>query len=263
MNSHQSKIGPAVLLFLGLSCGCSRETSVPPFPAGPDPTATLRAKTDSFFQQCNADKDFDIADPHRWEFYFAGVKQDQIEATKEHLGDNGFSELQVWNKDEDGRALVGFYETREHTSESLFQRVDALSKYAQTHGFMLDDWYVGKPAAPNGESISDPTLREARQEADAFLAGLVAGELDDSLGIVKNIEQTFEPFESYVIKSQELAENGGAVFKGVLHNPNAELQTGRRFRFQLSFLRRDGNWVFTGFENDFTATTMEWRSYSD
>ncbi|HIK93507.1 MAG TPA: hypothetical protein EYG03_16280 [Planctomycetes bacterium] len=36
-----------------------------------------------------------------------------------------------------------------------------------------------------------------------------------------------------------------------------------RFEFHMSFKQRDGKWVFETFENDFTATTEEWRSYND
>jgi hypothetical protein len=73
-------------------------------------------------------------------------------------------------------------------------------------------------AAPKGNAIPDPVLREAREEAEALLFALLSGELneDENLALVA---EKVQGYTSWSIKSQLLTPSGTAEFKGTLSNP--------------------------------------------
>jgi len=77
-----------------------------------------------------------------------------------------------------------------------------------------------EPDAPKGEAIADPVLREARDQVDAVLKDLLAGKLDQDENFAP-VARKLKGYQSWSIKSQQLARDGAADFRGVLTAPGA------------------------------------------
>jgi hypothetical protein len=76
-------------------------------------------------------------------------------------------------------------------------------------------------AAPKGNAIADAVLREARDEADEVLHGLLAGmfDQDENLAVVA---EKVKGYTSWSIRSQKIVRGGMAEFQGILSNPAAK-----------------------------------------
>jgi hypothetical protein len=97
------------------------------------------------------------------------------------------------------------------------------------------------PDAPKGEAIADPVLREARDQADEILAGLIAGkfDLDQELGL---LPKKVKGYQSFSIKSQSLLREGAAEFTGVFRSPTA------RAVFRMDLVKqKSGKWAIGAF----------------
>jgi hypothetical protein len=98
-----------------------------------------------------------------------------------------------------------------------------------------------EPDAPKGEAVPDPTLREARDQADAILGGLLAGKLDNDPDL-SPVARKLKGYQSYAIKSQQLVRDGAADLRGVLTGPGA------RARFDMTLVKQaDGKWAVGSF----------------
>jgi hypothetical protein len=75
-----------------------------------------------------------------------------------------------------------------------------------------------EPAAPKGDAIPDPVLREARDEADAFLLDLLSGKFDQDENL-SPVAEKVKGYTSWSIKSQTMARQGAAEFKGIVKSP--------------------------------------------
>ncbi|HEV3446487.1 MAG TPA: hypothetical protein VG099_17720 [Gemmataceae bacterium] len=73
-------------------------------------------------------------------------------------------------------------------------------------------------AAPKGNAIADPVLREARDEADEVLHGLLAGmfDQDENLAVVA---EKVKGYTSWSVRSQKIVKAGMAEFHGILSSP--------------------------------------------
>lgn len=99
----------------------------------------------TFYQAIESEGEFDVNAPLSWGFMFARVKGDQVPATVSFLRENGFSDIEpLFDDAAEDLFVVAFYEQRIHTEESFADRVQMLVSYAQSQGFQLDDWNVGK-----------------------------------------------------------------------------------------------------------------------
>ena len=90
-----------------------------------------------------------------------------------------------------------------------------------------------EPDAPRAEAIADPELRQAREQADATLGGLLAGRLDADPNL-SPVAQKLKGYQSYAIKSQEPVRAGAAEFGGLLTGPKG------RARFRMVLVKQSG-----------------------
>jgi hypothetical protein len=76
-------------------------------------------------------------------------------------------------------------------------------------------------AAPKGNAIADPALREARDQADEVLHGLLVGmfDQDENLAVVA---EKVKGYTSWSIRSQKIVKGGMAEFQGMLSSPAAK-----------------------------------------
>jgi hypothetical protein len=97
------------------------------------------------------------------------------------------------------------------------------------------------PDAPRGEAVADPSLREARDQADAMLAGLLAGRFSDDPNL-SPVARRVKGYQSYSIQSQEMVRDSAAEFRGLLHGPVG------RTRFGMTLMKQtDGKWAIGAF----------------
>ena len=73
-------------------------------------------------------------------------------------------------------------------------------------------------SAPKGNAIPDPVLRQARDEADAVLLGLLSGKFDQDENLAL-VAEKMKGYTSWSVKSQTLARQGAAEFKGTVDRP--------------------------------------------
>ena len=92
-------------------------------------------------------------------------------------------------------------------------------------------------AAPKGNAIAEPMLREARDEAEALLRGLLAGEFDQDENLAL-VAEKLKGYTSWSIKAQTLAGKGTAEFKGTLSGP-----AGKRNFSMLLVKQAAGKWA--------------------
>jgi hypothetical protein len=93
------------------------------------------------------------------------------------------------------------------------------------------------PGAPKGEAITDPVLRQAREQADSILGGLLAGKFDQDPDLWP-VARKVKGFQSWAIKSQRVAREGAAEFRGVLTRP------GDAARFDVTLVKQvSGKWA--------------------
>jgi hypothetical protein len=91
--------------------------------------------------------------------------------------------------------------------------------------------------APNAEAIGDPELRQAREQADATLGGLLAGKLEAHPSL-SPVAKKLKGYQSYAVKSQQIVRDGTAEFRGLLSAPSG------RVRFDLTLVKQaDGRWA--------------------
>ncbi|HEV3083648.1 MAG TPA: hypothetical protein VGY66_27955 [Gemmataceae bacterium] len=76
-------------------------------------------------------------------------------------------------------------------------------------------------AAPKGNAIADPVLREARDEADEVLHGLLAGKFDQDENLAVVAEKV-KGYTSWSVRSQKIVKAGMAEFQGMLSSPAAK-----------------------------------------
>jgi hypothetical protein len=99
------------------------------------------------------------------------------------------------------------------------------------------------PSAPRGNAIADPVLREARDEAEAVLLGLVSGKFDDDENL-SLVAEKVKGYTSWSVTSQKIVKNGSAEFKGTLSSPSG------RARFSMMLVKQaGGRWavgIFSG-----------------
>jgi hypothetical protein len=94
-----------------------------------------------------------------------------------------------------------------------------------------------EPDAPEGEAIADPVLREAREQADAILDGLLAGKFDQDQELWP-VARKLKGFQSASIKSEEIVRAGAADFRGILIGPAG------RARFDMHLVKqKNGKWA--------------------
>ena len=98
-----------------------------------------------------------------------------------------------------------------------------------------------QPDAPKGEAIADPVLREAREQADAILDGLLAGKFEQDQDLWP-VARKLKGYQSWSIKSQKIVREGAADFQGVLRSPAG------RARFDMTFVKQmSGKWAIGAF----------------
>jgi hypothetical protein len=89
--------------------------------------------------------------------------------------------------------------------------------------------------------VGDSALREARDQADAVLGGLLAGKFDDDPDLWP-VARKLKGYQSCAIKSQQLVREGAADFRGVLTGPAV------RARFDMSLMKQaNGKWAIGTF----------------
>jgi hypothetical protein len=96
---------------------------------------------------------------------------------------------------------------------------------------------------PKGNAIADPLLRQARDEADALLLGLLQGKFDEDENLAL-VAEKLKGFTSWSITSQTTAGRRNAEFKGMLDN------AARKATFRMTLVKQSsGQWTigrFTG-----------------
>jgi hypothetical protein len=98
-----------------------------------------------------------------------------------------------------------------------------------------------EPEAPKGEALADPILREARDQADTIVGGLLAGEFDSDRDLWP-VARKVKGYRSHSIRSQEIAREGAVDFRGVLTGPS------RPARFAMTLVKqKDGKWAIGTF----------------
>lgn len=98
-----------------------------------------------------------------------------------------------------------------------------------------------EPDAPKGEAIVDPKLREAREQVDAILDGLLAGKFDQDENLAP-IAKKLKGYQSWSIKSQQMVRDTEADFRGILIAPPG------RARFDVHFVKQaSGKWAIGTF----------------
>jgi hypothetical protein len=101
------------------------------------------------------------------------------------------------------------------------------------------------PDAPRGEAIPDPALREARDRADAILAGLLAGTFDQDPDLWPAARK-LKGYQACAVKSQKVARENFAEFEGVLTGPAG------RARFGLLLVKQQsGQWAVATFSGPY------------
>jgi hypothetical protein len=106
----------------------------------------------------------------------------------------------------------------------------------EAHGSAADG-----PDAPRGEAIADPVLRQAREEADSILDGLLAGKFDQDQDLWP-VARKVKGFQSWAIKSQKVVREGAAEFQGVLTRP------GDAAGFKVTLVKQaSGKWAVGAF----------------
>ena len=94
-----------------------------------------------------------------------------------------------------------------------------------------------EPDAQKGEVVADPVLREARDQADAILGGLLAGKFDNDPDLAP-VARKVKGYQSSAIKTQQLIRDGAVDFRGVLAG-----QSGRA-RFNMTLVKQaNGKWA--------------------
>jgi hypothetical protein len=100
---------------------------------------------------------------------------------------------------------------------------------------------VEEADAPRGEAIVDPTLREARDQADALMARLLAGQLDNDPDVAP-LARKLKGYHACAIKGQQVVRENAAEFRGVLTGPAAHA------RFSMTVVKQaNGPWAIGHF----------------
>src|SRR5216684_5835065 len=96
-------------------------------------------------------------------------------------------------------------------------------------------------AAPKGNAIADPLLREARDEADEVLHGLLAGmfDQDENLAVVA---EKVKGYTSWSVRSQKIVKRSTAEFQGILSSP-----TGKASVTMMLVKQAGGPWAVSMF----------------
>jgi hypothetical protein len=104
-----------------------------------------------------------------------------------------------------------------------------------------------RPEAPKGKAIADPVLREARDEAEVILGGLLAGKFENDPDMWP-VARKLKGYQSWSVKDQEIVRDGAAEFRGTLSGPRG------RARFGMTLVKQtNGRWAvgqFTGPDRD-------------
>ncbi len=79
--------------------------------------------------------------------------------------------------------------------------------------------------------MADPVLREAREQADATLGGLLAGKYDNDPNLAP-VARKVKGYQSCSIKSQQIVREGAADFRGTLTGPAG------RARFDMTLVKQ-------------------------
>jgi hypothetical protein len=123
--------------------GCAPSSNGPS--RAPKSTADLRSEAIAFYEETEAEKDFDLSKPLSWTYSLSLVPKDRVEQTMTFLGDQGFVDVEpLFDKEHEGFFVIGFSETTVHTADSFASQVGSLAKYARDNGFQLEDWGVGR-----------------------------------------------------------------------------------------------------------------------
>jgi hypothetical protein len=94
------------------------------------------------------------------------------------------------------------------------------------------------PDAPKGAAVADPVLREAREQADAILSGLLAGKFDNDPEL-SLVARKVKGFQSSSIKFQEIVREGTVNFRGLLISP-----AGGQAGFEMTLVKQtSGKWA--------------------
>jgi hypothetical protein len=102
-----------------------------------------------------------------------------------------------------------------------------------------------EPDSPKGEAIADPALREARDQADAVLAGLLAGKFDQDPDLWPAARK-LKGYQSAAVKSQKLTGENAAEFEGALSG------SAGRARFGLLLVKQQsGKWAVATFSGPY------------
>jgi hypothetical protein len=96
-------------------------------------------------------------------------------------------------------------------------------------------------SAPKGNAIADPLLRQARDQADALLLGLLQGKFDedDNLALVA---EKLKGYTSWSITSQTRTGQRTAQFKGTIS------KAAGKATFQMTLVKQSsGQWAISKF----------------
>jgi hypothetical protein len=97
------------------------------------------------------------------------------------------------------------------------------------------------PDAPKGEAIPDPRLRQAREQLDRILEGLLAGRFDQDQDLWP-VARKLKGYQSWAIKSQRMVREGTAEFQGILSG------SGTAARFTVTLVQHaSGQWAVGAF----------------
>jgi hypothetical protein len=98
-----------------------------------------------------------------------------------------------------------------------------------------------EPDAPMGAAIADPALREARDQADSTLAGLLTGNFGNDPDLAP-VAKKMKGYQAASIKAQEIVREGTAQFRGLLTGPAGQAT------FKMTLVKqRDGHWSIGAF----------------
>ena len=100
-------------------------------------------------------------------------------------------------------------------------------------------------SAPKGNAIPDPVLRQARDEAEAILLGLLSEEFDQDENLAL-VAENMKGYTSWSVKSQTLARPGAAEFKGTVDSPQGSA------KFTMTLVKQaGGQWAVATFSGPY------------
>jgi membrane protease YdiL (CAAX protease family) len=112
----------------------------------------IAAEAVGFYNEVWDEGELDLASALAWGYVLGPLREDQVDAVKEAIGQQGFAAIEVVPQEEDpSRREVRFSEVGIHTPDSFAGRIRGLAELAQQHGCGVLDWSIEEEPGADGE----------------------------------------------------------------------------------------------------------------